>query len=710
MMSGRLTRHVKPAVRSSLRADIQGLRAFAVLVVISDHLFHWPRGGFVGVDIFFVISGFVITQSMLREHDRTGHISIANFYKRRVKRIMPAAALTLALTLAVGYFAFGAARFASLLWDAAFSAIFAANWRFATVGTDYFAAAGPVSPIQHFWSLAVEEQFYFAWPFLVAGIFALAARSGRRAAGARGFIGVSIAAISLASFLWALMETSTAPTNAYFSTLSRTWELGIGALLAVAAPACSRILPKARPVLAWTGVSGMVASLFLINNSVPFPAPTALLPVLSAALFTAAGSGVSQQSFLFPLTNPVSGYIGNMSYSLYLWHFPIIILAGVWLDTTDLGVQLGILVGIFVWSYYAYELWEKRILDSNWLKGSKRRTSSRSDTVFNEAYKLKALSLLVVLFLVVIYMGFRPEPERTAIASTDQTLAAPEATALPSDAPLPPETAKLQVKIKAALSTTSWPTLDPSMDEVIAADKYPEKLKECGSGDRVDWSTCTYGDSNAPKSAVLLGDSIAMHWVVPLRQIYGTGDWNFRSMAMFSCAFTDLKQKIANASRAPLCDQRKQEAVSFVNERQPDLVIVSSSAVTGYSPETNEAYSPAAWVAGAERQIKKLSGAKHVLILSAPPADKDVKECFTPTSNPAACVSGKTMEWSNVASLESKLAKELGGTHVDASSLFCFGGRCPSFVSGMPVKRDKVHITPEYGEMIVPALRELMLR
>lgn len=231
-----------------------------MIVVILDHLFHWPSGGFVGVDIFFVISGFVITQSMLREHARTGRISITGFYKRRVKRIMPAALLTLTATLAGAYLFFGAARFVSTVWDGFFAVIFGANYRFALAGTDYFQAGGPVSPLQHFWSLSVEEQFYGVWPWIVAGVYLWAARSGRSGTSARSILGVAIVGISVASLAWGIWETTLSPTWAYFNTASRVWELGVGAMLAIMAPSCSRIAAGIRPILAWAGIMAMIGS------------------------------------------------------------------------------------------------------------------------------------------------------------------------------------------------------------------------------------------------------------------------------------------------------------------------------------------------------------------------------------------------------------------------------------------------------------------
>ena len=234
------------------RRDIQGLRAFAVVAVVLDHLVDWPRGGFVGVDVFFVLSGFLITGLLLREHERTGRISFGDFYRRRVKRIVPAATIVIVATVVASWFVFTSARFGSTLGDAVYALLFAGNWRFALQSTDYFSAQ-TTSPLQQYWSLGVEEQFYLVWPLLLLAVFAVMARRGGTARQARKVVGAVLGVVVLASFAWALYETAAVPDRAYFSTFSRTWELGVGALLAVAAPLLARLPGHVRPVLSWTG-------------------------------------------------------------------------------------------------------------------------------------------------------------------------------------------------------------------------------------------------------------------------------------------------------------------------------------------------------------------------------------------------------------------------------------------------------------------------
>lgn len=254
-----------------VRRDIQGLRAIAVIAVIVNHVIAWPSGGFVSVDVFFVISGFLITGLLLRDHERSGRISLGRFYARRVRRIVLTALTVIVVTAAVGYFLFNTARSLSTTWDGIFSVLFVSNWHFTAVGTDYFHATDPASPLQHFWSLSVEEQFYVVWPLLMIVVLALAATLVKTPARRRIVLALVMALLVAASFGYALWQTQSAPTAAYFSTFSRAWELGAGALLAIGALLFARLPTGIRFVLGWGGLIALLASFVLVSDATPFP-------------------------------------------------------------------------------------------------------------------------------------------------------------------------------------------------------------------------------------------------------------------------------------------------------------------------------------------------------------------------------------------------------------------------------------------------------
>ncbi|MBF4573931.1 acyltransferase [Herbiconiux sp. VKM Ac-1786] len=354
---------------NSRRHDIQGLRALAVIAVILDHVIGWPLGGFAGVDVFFVISGFLITGLLIRDA-AAGTLSLRRFYAKRMRRIAPAAITVLVVTTALAWLLFNQPRFWSTAWDAVSALFFVSNWRFAAEGTDYFRQGDAVSPLQHFWSLSVEEQFYLVWPVLVVLLIALV---GRRASGTpvrrqRWMLGAALAVLAAASFGVALWQSTENPTVAYFSTLTRVWELAFGGLLAVTAPLFARLPTAVRAVLGWLGLGGIVASLLLVDSTMAFPGPWAAPAVIATAAVIVAGIG-GRQPWLFPLENPVSRFLGDISYSLYLWHFPVLVFVLLLVPEQSLTVTIAVLALTLAVSLVAYFLIEQPLHRSPWLRG-----------------------------------------------------------------------------------------------------------------------------------------------------------------------------------------------------------------------------------------------------------------------------------------------------------------------------------------------------
>jgi peptidoglycan/LPS O-acetylase OafA/YrhL len=358
------TGHAAPG--QAFRPDIEGMRAVAVGLVLLFHGYHHPfTGGFVGVDVFFVISGFLITSLLLNEHTRTGGISVGRFYARRVRRILPASALVVLGTLLATYHWLGFIAGNDVADDAKWTAIFAANIHFALRGTDYLGSQLPPSPLQHMWSLGVEEQFYLVWPALFVVVL-LIVRGARH----RNGLAVALVLIVGASLVWSVIQTSTDQTWAYFSPLTRAWELALGGLVAVLAPIFSRVRPSWLPELvAAAAIVGIAASALILNSSTPYPGSAVTLPVLSSAALIAAGCADERTRVGRLLSIRPMQWVGARSYSLYLWHWPLLVIPAQYL-THDLSAlqDTGLLLIALVASAISYRLVESPIRRSRVLK------------------------------------------------------------------------------------------------------------------------------------------------------------------------------------------------------------------------------------------------------------------------------------------------------------------------------------------------------
>ena len=326
---------------AGFRADIQGLRALAVTLVLLYHL--WPDalpGGYIGVDVFFVISGFLISQHLFREVRETGRVSVPAFWARRIRRLLPASLLVLAVTLVGTVIWMPANEKTSAFTDVGASALYVVNWLFARESIDYLAQDDAPSVVQHYWSLAVEEQLYVIWPILIVGIALLVGAIIRRRGGAPGWSAVRIAlALALGlvfagSLVFSATMTSTSPGEAYFNTFVRAWEFAGGALLALLVsrlPSMQESSAGLRAVVAtvtaWIGIAMILVASFTYTDASSFPGPMALLPVVGTLMVIAAGAQQGRLS-----VSGISGWrpvasVGTWSYSIYLWHWPIIVLA-----------------------------------------------------------------------------------------------------------------------------------------------------------------------------------------------------------------------------------------------------------------------------------------------------------------------------------------------------------------------------------------------
>ena len=700
--------------KSAMRPDIQGLRALAVLLVIADHMVEYPTGGFIGVDVFFVISGFLITGHLIREQQKRGRISFADFYRRRAKRILPLAIFVLAVTVAATWGIFTASRALRVSEDAVWSLLFSANWHLAIIGTDYMRNDGVVSPLQHFWSLAVEEQFYVVWPWIVVLVMGLAAaRFNWSITKSRAVLAVVMSLLTLCSLAFALWETANAPTVAYFSTFSRAWELGAGALLATAAPALAKIPAAMRPFIGWLGLGGILVGAFLITPEMSFPGPWAAFPVVASALVIAAGTG-HKARYLVPLTNPVAGYLGNISYSLYLWHFPaIILLSALWPLDGPLAYAnvLAVILTLSVWSYHFVETPARK---DGWLR--RKHKGRRHLNVEGDLTRAR-LGALTMLAMLTVGMGIaafaRTAPIEVAYAPSVSAQSTADAAA-PTTA-----VAALASKVAAALATPVWPELSPSIDDLGPSAKAPEWFNDgCLGGETKSLSDpvanaerCLYGSPAATKTAMLIGDSMAISYLPGIRAALEPQGYKILVYTMQQCPAVSVPVLRADKSPFPECDAFRDVAFKKLKETVPDKVFMINRHQQRLASGASGAEARAEWMAGTKMTLAALSAdAGEVVVMDAPPGGTSWDSCATAVSTPKDCqsvVSGQYKEFTgDTQEAASGVAKV---RYVNTLSWFCAGGvACPAFVGTTPVYADGSHLSAAYsaslGSLIADAL------
>ena len=305
------------------RPDVEGLRAVAVLLVVLYHAgLPGLGGGYVGVDVFFVISGFVITGLLLRERTSTGATSLVAFYSRRVRRILPAATLVIVSTVVLTYLVLGVVYGDPTAVTARWTAVFLANFHFADTATSYLNATLPPSPLQNFWSLAVEEQFYLVYPAIFLVVASLRSTVSLRAR----LIATLIPIIAM-SLVISAAQTATNPNGAYFSPLTRAWELALGALVAAATPALLRLPRTVATAMTWLGLAAIGFAAVTYSSASQYPGTLVIIPVVGTALVIAGGTPVPSWAAERVLRIAPLQWFGRLSYSLYLWHWPILIIA-----------------------------------------------------------------------------------------------------------------------------------------------------------------------------------------------------------------------------------------------------------------------------------------------------------------------------------------------------------------------------------------------
>ncbi|MBK8459983.1 MAG: acyltransferase [Micropruina sp.] len=685
------------------RADIQGLRAVAVLAVIAFHVTGGPAAGFLGVDVFFVVSGFVITGVLLRRGEATNRIELGAFYLRRLRRILPLALTVILATVLAAQALLAEEKAASIMTDGLWAALFAGNWRFATTQTDYFALGSQPSPLQHFWSLGVEEQFYLGWPVAVAVVAWALVRAG---VGLRqvmlGLAGVVVAG----SLGWGWWQASQEPVTAYYSSFTRGWEIGLGCLLATLG--VPRLSAAARTVLSWLGLVGIMLGLFWTPGSVGLPVPGAVGVCLGTGLVLVAGHG-EQPRASFLLTNPVSGYLGDLSYGLYLWHFPVLVLAGAALGSSG-GITALVIGSTVVLAVISHYLIERPFLS---------RPRPRS--------MLAALAALIASVLVFSLSATRgwlpadatilppevvvtePTPSPTSPTTPSSPTARPSLSAsAPVVVPLGSTGTAIQDGLRGGLALTRWPsTLSPPANNVGFGNNPAADISECAATKPDNPESCTAGNRKGPE-IVVYGDSLGINLLAVVVEAYGDTH-KVRGLTKLACAVNGAKADFGRPEWATPCTQHRQRVVAYVKKHKPRTLIMTQNyawslkLLSGAKGSAREKE----WTATDQAFVDSIKDyVRNVVIVSPSLPGVGFFDCYVKGGSPQCCTTGVPAFWRSTQAAEKRVRDV---TFVDTLHWYCVNGRCPmvSTLEGKTtlMKVDYLHVTYQYDVLLARDLR-----
>ena len=721
------------------RRDIEGLRALAVIAVLAYHAgVPFTGGGFVGVDVFLVISGFLITSLLIHEWNESGRISLAGFYARRARRLLPISAIVLAATAAASVVWLESTRLDELGVDILAASGFAVNLVLAGRGTDYLAAELAPSAIQHYWSLAVEEQFYILWPALLL----LALTGGRRIATV-AIAAVTIATMTAASLTASIIWTGSHPTWSYFGLHTRAWELGLGALLAVVGTTAARVPDTIRAALGWTGVAAIVASIGTFDRVEHFPGTWALLPVVGTVLALASGDenrlGPSRVLRLGPLQ-----WAGSRSYSLYLWHWPALVIGAAALGRDPgPGATLALIGLTVVLTETGYRLVENPIRRSP-------RLARRSGVSLAMGAGLLAAGAIVGVTISAVDTTTRtgviaaaPEPIpasdtstpiteatttteatddiATVIASTNpeaSTEPAPPTTEPPASsttttAPPPPDTADATAisAIRDALDVDTLPdNLRPS---ILEADDDTSSLYGTGCHQYLEERAaegCVFGDPEGDLTVALWGDSHAAQWFSAVDQIAERRGWRLIAITQGGCPVIDvLTWNRSGDAVFDHCGPWRDNVLDTFEAEGVDAILLGQHYGL-LDAGTRAAVGAAVWEEQLPLLLDRLEGldveVTPILLIDSPDPPDDVPTCLAehPTEislcEPRA--PGNTER--AVAQVIRSVAADRGLGAIDPRPWLCVDDRCPVVVGDILVYRDSHHLSDTFVTWFTPVL------
>ncbi len=684
------------------RADIEGLRAVAVLAVL---LFHAGvpglAGGYVGVDVFFVVSGFLITSLLVTEKESSGTISLSSFYARRVRRLLPVSAVVAISTLIASWVWLEPLRIRSVANDVLAVATFSSNFVFASRGADYLQSTLPPSPLQHYWSLAVEEQFYVVWPVLIALICLGATATSRINVRAR--IGLLSAGVGVASFVLCMRMMDSSQPWAFFSPHTRAFELAAGAFIAVVPMMTMKWVRTASAIAAWCGLIGIIVTVIQFDERTRFPGPWALAPVLATVLVLRGGNARSWAPVLL-LRLPPFQWLGSRSYSAYLWHWPILIVVAAAinreLSVVDGLVCTAIALGL---SEFSFRFIENPVRHNIRLRG------------------LRAAALATAIIAVVAGAGViaRNNPPAIAVGPDATTptvigdttlpsgLTATTTTLVPTAPNLPSRGEPVQAIVEAASMTGLPGNLTPGLQRALS-DMPIIYNNNCHAGfSAVRPKNCVFGNETSPVVVGLYGDSHAAQWFPAFEKVAIKRNWKLITYTKRGCppaeipTFSSVLGKVYKECapwRRNVLDQMVTDGVQVVFVAQFERLLSASTRKPMWQKE---------WREGLQGTVTELEsrGIKPVLMEDTPYPGQDVPTCLSRSyTNIQQCSPSVSVAYRDDMNEMLVDFDRAGQQVLWVRNWFCITTSCPTVVGNVLVYRDDNHMTVSFASLIAPLL------
>ncbi|MBO0807002.1 MAG: acyltransferase [Actinobacteria bacterium] len=668
---------------AGFRPDIEGMRALAVLSVVLYHAdLLGVHGGFVGVDVFFVISGFLITRLLLDSVGDQGIRALASFYARRIRRLLPAAMTVVVATVVAARFWAPPLSVRPISIDAIFTTFYGLNYRLAVEGTQYLNEGSAVSPLQHFWSLAVEEQFYLCWPILIVVMVFL----GRRHRTA--LLGVLLAVIVVVSFRYSVVVTGTDAPWAYFSLATRAWELGMGALVALGASRLARLPGSIAVAGTWLALAAVLAAAFAYNGRTPYPGSAAALPVAGAAALIACGCSGQRGAGVLLSARPWR-FAGRMSYSWYLWHWPMLVLAPMilghalrWPERLTV-VAASLAAAVITFTLIENPARSLRLPNLQWFAGGLALSGS-------------------AVAAAVLVLGNLPSLAGTGAAAT--VVHAPAATRT--------VISEMKAAIRAGLNTTDAPrNLTPAPARARADVPYSSHDGCHASISAITQGPCVSGDRTGRDTAVLFGDSHMQQWQPAFTRAGGYAHWRIVNLTKSGCAPGKLTEFIAQLNRIYTeCNTWRALTLRRIEALNPAVVVLAGSdneAAANVSPAT---YAGA--TVSTVRTLQRTTTAKIVYLEDTPYPRYDVASCVAAHLHDVRACNlprGRAYPYPARHQAINQALRKLGGvTLADPAGWICASNACPAVVGNLLVFRDSQHLSAAFSRWLTPMITSLL--